>query len=91
MCTSILCHIKTRKNWYKVTTHEALIPLWQVLRTGTKMNSISDDNTPSTSGKKLLRRLKRRKAVKIDNSEVEEICEEMARIFYIDIEAQLIN
>ena len=51
------------------------------------MNSLSDDNKPSSSGKKFLRCLKRRKAVKIDESEVEEICEEMARRFDIDIEA----
>ena len=51
------------------------------------MNSISDDNKPSSSGKKFLRCLKQRKAVKIDDSEVEEIREETARIFDIDIEA----
>ena len=51
------------------------------------MNSLSDDNKSSNSGKKFLRCLKRRKAVKIEDSEVEEICEEMARRFDIDIEA----
>ena len=51
------------------------------------MNLLSDDNKPSVSGKEFLRCLKQRKAVKIDDSEVEEICEEMARRFDIDIEA----
>ena len=76
-----------KKNWYEVTTHKALIPLQQVLRTGIKMNSLSDDNKTSSSGKKFLRFMKQRTAVKIDESEVEEISEEMARRFDVDIEA----
>ena len=68
-----------------------MIPLQQVLRTGINVNSLSDDNKPSNSGEKFLKYLKQRKAVKIDESELEEIYEEMERRLDIEIEAYLID
>ena len=75
------------KYWYFLSKYEALIPLQQVLRTGIKMHPISNENKPNVKGQKAMRNLKRRKAVKIDESDVEEIGEEMARREDIDVEA----
>ena len=81
--------LEDMKYWYFLSRYEALIPLQQVLRTGIKMHPISNDNKPNVKGQKVMRNLKRRKAVKIDESDVEEIGEEMARREDIDIEAKL--
>ena len=51
------------------------------------MHPISADNKPNGKGQKAMRNLKRRKAVKIDESDVEEIGEEMERREDIDVEA----
>ena len=79
--------LEDMKYWYVLSKYEALIPLQQVLRTDIKMHPISADNKPNGKGPKTMRNLKRRKVVKIDESDVEEIGEEMARREDIDVEA----
>ena len=79
--------LENMKYWYFLSRYEALIPLQQVLRTGIKMHPISNENKPNGKGQKAMRNLKRKKAVKIDESDVEEIGEEMARREDIDVEA----
>ena len=81
--------LEDMRYWYVLSRYEALIPLQQVLRTSIKMHRISADNKPNVKGQKLIRNLKRRKAVKIDESDVEEIGKETARREDIDIEAKL--
>ena len=51
------------------------------------MESLSDANKPSNSGTKLFRSLKRRKVLKINESDIDEIFEEMERREDIDIDA----
>ena len=75
------------KHWYELSSHEVLIPLQQVLHTGIKMESLSDANKPSNSGTKLFRCLKRRKVLKINESDIDEIFEEMERREDIDVDA----
>ena len=75
------------KHWYELSSHEALIPLQQVLHTGIKMESLSDANKPSKSGKKFIRCLKRKKVVKINESDIDEIFEEMERREDINVDA----
>ena len=75
------------KHWYELSSHEALIPLQQVLHTGIKMESLSDANKPSKSGKKIIRCLKRKNIVKINESDIDEIFEEMERREDINVDA----
>ena len=75
------------KHWYELSSHEALIPLQQVLHTGIKMESLSDANKPSNSGTKLFRSLKRIKVLKINESDIDKIFEEIERREDIDVDA----
>ena len=86
LCTTILC-LRNMKHWYELSSHEALIPLQQVLHTGIKMESLSDANKPSNSGTKFIRCLKRNKVLKINESDIDEIFEEMERREDIDVDA----
>ena len=51
------------------------------------MESLSDTNKPSKLGKKFIRCLKRKKVVKINESDIDEIVEEMERREDIDVDA----
>ena len=57
-----------------------------MLHTGIKMESLSDANKPSNSDTKLFRSLKRRKVLKINESDIDEIFEEMERREDIDVD-----
>jgi len=51
------------------------------------MESLSDANKPSNSDKKFIRCLKRKKLLKINESDIDEIFEEMERREDIDVDA----